>query len=168
MRLEKIAIAYKNGDQKAFDIIYKETYSYVRFAIYSYVQNKYIVEDLIQDTYMKITKNISSYNYNSFSNWVYTIAKNTALDYARKKKEVVLEDTSYIPDNATNPYLNYALSHLDPKLREVFLMKVLLGHTSKKIASILELKPSQVNLMYYEARASLKKSLKEDDFDEIK
>lgn len=168
MRLEKLAIAFKNGDEKAFDIIYKETYSYVRFAIYSYVQNGYVIEDLIQDVYMKVNKHIANYNYNSFSNWIYTIAKNTALDYVKKKKEVALNDTSYIPDNATNPYLNYALSHLDAKLREVFLMKVLLGHTTKKIADILELKPSQVNLMFYEAKEKLKKSLKEDDFDEIK
>lgn len=165
MNLEKYAMDFKNGFKDAFDVLYKETFSLVRFAIYTYVQNKDIVEDLIQETYMKVSNNIRSYNSSSFSNWIYTIAKNVALDYVRKKKEVILDDESIIPDTGSHPYLNYVINHLEDNLKEVFLMKVLCGHTTKKIATILNKKPSEINQMYYQAKAILKENLEEDSYE---
>lgn len=159
MNLEKLASEFKNGNQKAFDAIYKETLPYVRLAIYTYVQDKYIIEDLIQDTYMKVNSNISKYLSTSFNNWIYTIAKNTALDYVRKKKEERIEDVSYIPDKVSHPYLNYAINHLDEIEKEVFLMKVLCGFTTKKISETLVLKIKEVNNIYYRAKDKLKREL---------
>lgn len=161
MNLEKYVNEFKNGNQKAFDIIYKETFSFVRLAIYKYVQNKDIVDDLIQDVYTKISSNISSYSSSNFKNYIYTMAKNIAIDYVRRKKESVLENPEFIPDNQTHPYLAYVINHLDDTLREVFLMKVLYGHTTRKIAEILNKKPSEINQMYYQAKQILKKNLKE-------
>ncbi len=164
MDLEKYAQELKNGNEKAFNVIYKETFSFVRLAIYSYVQNKETVEDLIQETYMKVNKNIANYSSNHFNNWIYTIAKNIAVDYVRKKKESRI-DEDIIVDTVKHPYLNYILNHLDSTLKEVFLMKVLYGHTTKKIASILNVKPSEVNQMYYQAKEILKRNLKEDSYE---
>ncbi|MBE6137702.1 MAG: sigma-70 family RNA polymerase sigma factor [Erysipelotrichaceae bacterium] len=165
MNLEKYALEYKAGNQAVFGTIYKETYSLIRCCIYRYVQVKYVVEDLIQDTYMKITNSIKNYNSNNFSSWVYTIAKNIALDYVRKKQEDKIEDPTRLPDKETHPYLNYALSHLDESLREIFLMKVLCGHTTKKIAQALNLQPHEVNRAYSRAKEILKASLKEDSYE---
>lgn len=165
MNLEAYVEEYKNGNEKAFHKIYQETFSLVRFAIYGYIQDKAIVEDLIQDTYMKVSERISSYQSHNFQNWIYTIAKNTAVDYIRKRKESSLENTAQVPAQDTHPYLKYALNHLDDNLREVFLMKVLCGHTTKKIALALNKKPSEVNQMYYQAKAILKKCLEEDSYE---
>lgn len=163
MDLEKLAVDYKNGDEKSFEILYQQTFSLVRFVIYSYIPNSIIVEDLIQDTYMKVNKSIQSYTYHNFKNWIYTIAKNVALDYLRKRKEILLEDDSMISeDRNTHPCLNYVMNHLDEQLKEVFLMKVLCGHTTKMIAEVLNLNPSEVNQLYYRAKSILKKNLKED------
>lgn len=168
MNLESWVQQYKNGNKDAFDKIYKETFSLVRFAIYTYVQDKATLEDLIQDTYMKVTERIMAYNSKNFKNWIYTIAKNTAIDYTRKKREMRIEHIDFI-SSSENPYLSYVLNHLDNDKREVFLMKVLCGHTTKKIASILNLEPSVVNQYYYQAKAILKKNLEEDshEFKEI-
>lgn len=168
MKLDVYVQKYKNGDSKAFDIIYAETYSLVRAAIYSYIQDKYIVEDLIQDVYMKFSKNIEKYQSNNFKAWIYTMAKNTALDYLKKKKEVI-SDNVYLKEdnNVTHPYIKYAIDHLNEEQREIFLMKVLCGNTTKKISLLLGLDISRVNKLYNEAKANLKKSL-EDISDEIK
>lgn len=161
MNLEKYVNEFKNGNQKAFDIIYKGSFPFVRLAIYKYVQNKDVVEDLIQDVYTKLANNISTYNSNNFKNYIYTMAKNIAIDYVRKRKEALLDNVEIIPDKSTHPYLAYVINHLDDALKEVFLMKVLYGHTTKKISQILNKKPSEINQMYYQAKQILKKNLKE-------
>ena len=155
MSLEKYVNLYRSGNEKAFDSIYKETLPLVRVAIYRYIQNKNVIEDLIQDTYMKVAKGIKVYDSHNFKNWIYTIAKNTTLDYLKKKKEIISDNLDYV-STGSNPYLNYALNHLDDNLKEVFLLKVLCGHTTKKIAEALNLKPQEVNQMYYQAKNEIK------------
>lgn len=166
MSLEKYVNLYKSGNDKAFDYIYKETLPLVRVAIYRYIQNRNVIEDLIQDTYMKVARGIKIYDSKNFKNWIYTIAKNTTLDYIKKKKEIISDNLDYV-STGSNPYLNYALNHLDDNLKEVFLLKVLCGHTTKKIAEALNLKPQEVNQMYYQAKNELKRCLKEEQ-DELK
>lgn len=166
MSLEKYVNLYRSGNEKAFDNIYKETLPLVRVAIYRYIQNRNVIEDLIQETYMKVARGIKVYDSKNFKNWIYTIAKNTTLDYIRKKKEIISDNLDYV-STGSNPYLNYALNHLDDNLKEVFLLKVLCGHTTKKIAEALNLKPQEVNQMYYQAKNELKRCLKEDQ-DEFK
>jgi len=160
MNIEKLAVDYKNGNQKAFDQLYKKTLGLVRFAIYSYIQDAEIVNDLIQDTYMKVIERISSYSNNSFNSWIYTIAKNTALDYLKRKKEEYIEDPDILSSSSNNnPYLRYAISLLNEDEKDVFLMKVLCGYTTKKIAQILSLNIYMVNSLYYQAKEKLKREL---------
>lgn len=161
MNLEKLASEYINGSEKAFDIIYKETISFVRVAIYQYVSDPDVIDDLVQDTYMKVINNIKNYQNKNINNWLFTIAKNTALDYVKKKKESKIDDISIIPDRIKLPYLNYAIEHLDELERNVFLFKVLCGYTTKKIAKLLDLKISLVNKLFYQAKAKLKKELED-------
>ncbi len=87
--LEKEVERYKNGCNKAFDHLYQETVSLARFAIYQFIPNPRSIEDLLQDVYMKVSASIQRYSAQSFRAWVYTLAKNTALDYLKKKKEIL-------------------------------------------------------------------------------
>ncbi|MGM9969669.1 MAG: RNA polymerase sigma factor [Anaeroplasma sp.] len=159
MNLEKLAFEYINGNEDAFDLIYKETISFVRVAIYQYVQDPDVIDDLVQDTYMKAINNLKNYQNKNINNWLYTIAKNTALDYVKKKKETKIEDVSLIPDRVKLPYLNYAISHLDELERNIFLFKVLCSYTTKKIATLLDVNINLVNKLYYQAKEKLKKEL---------
>ncbi|MDE6407367.1 MAG: sigma-70 family RNA polymerase sigma factor [Anaeroplasmataceae bacterium] len=164
MDLEKEVEKYKLGNSQAFDRIYNETKALVRFAIYSKIPNRFIIEDLIQDTYVKVNQMIFEYQAKNFRSWIYTIAKNTALDYLKKKKEASMKSLDILPDmKSSHPYLYYAIRHLEEIEREVFLMKVLCGHTTKKISEILNLKPSLVNQYYYLAKNKLKECLEEEE-----
>ncbi len=168
MDLEKIVLKYKETkDEIYFNKIYSETNKLVKSIIYQYSNEKSIIDDLTQDVYLKLVKNIDNYQTNNFYNYLYLITKNTAIDYVRKVREIPNLDPSFIPDNSFNPYLNFALSHLDNNLKEVFIMKVLLGYTTKKISSILNSTPKIINNAYYKAKEILKKEL-EGIQDEIK
>lgn len=76
--------------------------SRVYTAIYLIVKDRYIAEDLLQETFVKAINTIRSGRYNEegkFSPWLSRIAHNLAIDYFRKRKrypEIILEDGSNV------------------------------------------------------------------------
>ena len=158
MNLDRLVTDYINGNEKSFDKIYEATLPLVKSAILNYITDRETVLDLIQDTYLTFVEKKDNYHSNSFTSWIYTIAKNKALDYIKKKKEVRLED-DYIPDNVTSPYLTFVINKLDEKRREIFLLKVLVGYSSKKVSLNLGLDVATVNKLYYEAKEILRREL---------
>lgn len=168
MDLESIVFKYKETkDENYFEKIYKETNRIVKSVLYQYSNDKTVIDDLCQDVFLKVVKNIDKYQTNNFRNYIYQIAKTTGIDYVRKTKEITDLDVDFIPDNAKNPYLNFALSHLDKDLKEIFLLKVLEGYTTKRLAEILNSTPKKINNAYYKAKEILKHEL-EGIKDEIK
>lgn len=159
MNLEKLVLDYKNGSEESFDKIYKETLPLVKSAILNYITDREIVLDLIQDTYLTFVEKKDSYNAKCFTAWIYTIAKNKALDYLKKKKEVLLDTSDTITDTTLSPCLSYVINKLDIEMREVFLLKVLVGYSSKKVSISLNIDVNKVNKLYYEAKKFLRKEL---------
>ena len=160
MDLETLVLKYKETkDEKLFDKIYHDTFKIVKTVLYQYSNEKEIIEDLTQEVYIKVVKNIEKYESKNFRSYLYQITKTTGIDYVRKEKNLLNIDPDYIPDKASNPYLNFVLSHLDKDLREIFIMKVLLGYTTKKISQILNSTPKIINNSYYKAKEILKKEL---------
>lgn len=65
-----------------------ELYKYIN----SKVKNIYDTEDILQDVFMKIYKNIEKIDELSrIKSWVYKITRNTIIDYYRKKKDISIE-----------------------------------------------------------------------------
>ncbi len=62
-----------------------------------------IAEDLVQDTCLKAWKKLSSFQTErSFKSWIFTIARNTTLDYVKKKKAIpfsALNEQSLLEDS---------------------------------------------------------------------
>ena len=66
--------------------------------IYTRVNNKVVAEDILQDVFLKIHKNISSLtSEEKLPAWVYRITRNTIIDYYRKK--------DHMPDVEFSDYL---------------------------------------------------------------
>ena len=163
MNLEKLVEEYKKGNEKSFDLLYEKTLPIVKAAIINYITDRETVLDLIQDTYLVFVEKKDSYQSKSFSNYIYTIAKNKAIDYLKKKKELLLDDYDYIPDYNLSPCLNYLINKLEEPLREVFILKVLVGYSSKKVSLSLGIEVGQVNNYYYKAKEILRKGLETNE-----
>ena len=163
MNLEALAKKYKEGDEKAFHIIYHETLPMVRSIIYSYIRDNETIKDLCQEVYLKVSKNIKDYENKSLLNWIYTITKNTVLDYIKKKKEFHFEDIEIVADNDNSfkPLLKIVIKILDYPEREIFLLKVLEGYTTKELSKMLNMTKNQINYSYNMAKEKLKKELKD-------
>ena len=91
---------YQHGNEKAFEILLHRHKSRVYTAIYLIVKDRYVAEDLLQETFIKAINTIRGGRYNEegkFLPWICRIAHNLAIDHFRKEKrypEIVLEDGS--------------------------------------------------------------------------
>ena len=57
--------------------------------VYKNVGNQSEAEDITQEVFVKIWKNIKKFDQNrSFKPWIFQIAKNTSIDFLRKKKSI--------------------------------------------------------------------------------
>ena len=79
--LEKAA----GGDLKSFEIIYRAAASFVYNVAYRIVYNKQDAEELTQEVFMNVYRNLKSFRFqSSFKTWVYRIAANCAINYSKK------------------------------------------------------------------------------------
>lgn len=94
--------AYIQGNDQAFETLVKRSKSKVYTTLYLIVKDRYIAEDLMQETYIKAIDVLKSGRYNEegkFLPWVVRIAHNLAIDYFRRDKRyptIVLEDGSKV------------------------------------------------------------------------
>jgi RNA polymerase sigma factor (sigma-70 family) len=101
----KLVSLYKNGNEGAFEQLLKKHKSRVYSTIYLIVKDKYIAEDLFQETFIKAIKTIKLGRYNEegkFLPWILRIAHNMAIDHFRKQKRyptIVMEDGSPVFNN---------------------------------------------------------------------
>ncbi|MDD4183885.1 MAG: RNA polymerase sigma factor [Candidatus Izemoplasmatales bacterium] len=159
----------KNKDDLAFQIVYENTKKGVFSIIAGIIKSKATIEDLMQDTYIKMIQNINSYKKGrNFPAWVMQIAKNTAIDYYRKQKRVDLHDPQtdmYLFDQAvptaesSDLEIETILKPLQNDEKEVVLMKVYGNLRFKDIALALEKPLGTVLWIYNKAIKKLKESM---------
>jgi len=135
--------AYLHGDADAFTVLYerykRQVYS---FLLKMLADKSSSVDDLFQHVWIKTMKNLHRYrDQERFLAWLFSIARNTALDHFRKQKknyifsELDREDTPEVENtSAEEPWRNMdrsellsaveaALLLLSPEQREVFVMR---------------------------------------------
>tara|TARA_B110001450_G_scaffold118863_1_gene112084 strand:- start:154 stop:738 length:585 start_codon:yes stop_codon:yes gene_type:complete len=82
---------YINGNEKALEILVIKHKTRVYNFIYSKVYNVDLSEDLFQDTFIKVIKNLKKGNYNEegkFLPWLMRIAHNLIIDHFRKSNRM--------------------------------------------------------------------------------
>ena len=75
------------GEEAAFEFLYNQTYSYLRLTIAKYLKKEEEIEDVLQNTYLKIYSELPNLkDPKTFWKWAGTIATNTALTEIRRQK----------------------------------------------------------------------------------
>ncbi|TVQ73056.1 MAG: sigma-70 family RNA polymerase sigma factor [Balneolaceae bacterium] len=75
------------GDQQAYQQLVDKYQRALHFHILKLVRNRDVVDDLVQEAFLKAFDCLDSYNRQyAFSTWIYRIATNHTIDYLRKKK----------------------------------------------------------------------------------
>lgn len=156
-----------NGDMSAYKELY-DTYSgYALRTAYAITKNKDDASDAVQETFLKIYKNINTFDLSKpFKAWFYRILINECNNILRKRAPVVsmheyLENNNQFSTNDTYAYeenetIYKALDHLNDMNRTPIVLKYLNDFTEKEIASILDINIGTVKSRLFNGRNKLR------------
>ena len=97
---KKLILKCKEYDKYSFMELYKMYEKYLYSLCFNYVQNPQDALDLVQEIYIKIFKNIKTFDINMpFHPWLRKIAINTCLNFKRTIKNNVISMNTALNDN---------------------------------------------------------------------
>ncbi len=134
------------GNTRAFDRLVRKYQSPLRrFFLNLTCGDKFLSDDLAQETFLKAYTNLGSFNnLSSFSTWLYRIAYNTFYDYRRRLQATDALDADEVdaryshtqPDVATKLDLYQALALLSEAQRTCITLFYIEEQDQQKIAAI--------------------------------
>ena len=84
---EQLVAEFLIGNEKALEVLIEKYLKPIYNFTYQLTHDTGASEDITQDVFIKTWKNIASFDEDKkFKTWIYAIAKNTTLDWLRKKK----------------------------------------------------------------------------------
>lgn len=119
------------GDEKAAEELIKRYYISVLYYCKRQCFNLEKAEDLTQETFLRLFKNLSGYKgKNKFKAYLYTIANHLCVDESRKMKECFLENEEEIRDECDEmrriedkQEIDHLLNSLSPEQREAVILR---------------------------------------------
>ncbi len=167
--INNLLVQIQEGDNLAFENLYKQTSSGVYSFIYTYMKDTMDCEDVMQVVYMKIKMNIHQYKPNSNGvAWILQIAKTTALNELRSKENYrKLQALSYtdVYDNSSlegKPLMKLMKQVLKEDEQQIIILHVIWRTKHKDIAKALNLPIGTVTSKYKRAIEKLKRAWKEE------
>ena len=128
------------------------------------------VEDIVQDTYVKVWQQHNKEDKDLNHGFLFTVAKNTTIDYFRKAstkyneefvEEKVLDENDVgsndcsvhraVVSNERFALFCEAVQGMAPQCRKVFVLRKVYGMTTKEIAKELEISPRTVETQLHRA-----------------
>jgi len=109
---------YLSGDEESLKLLIRNYLKPVFSFVYHFVNNPAEAEDIAQDVFVKMWKNLKKFDQQKkFKTWLFAIAKNTALDYLKKKKFLLFSE--FINADGEN-ILEETLTDINPLPDEIF------------------------------------------------
>ena len=136
--------------------------------------NQHDAEDLTQETFMRVFRNLKHYQPGTFEGWLHRITTNLFLDMVRRRAKIRMEalpedyervpGTDMTPEEAYNvanldPALQRALDGLAPDFRVAVVLCDVVGMTYEEIGETLGVKMGTVRSRIHRGRAQLRESL---------
>ncbi len=171
---------FLHGDKNAIGDIIEEYRAGLELYLYSVTGDICLAEEITQETFVKLfTKKPRFRASASFKTWLYTIGKNSALNYFKRYNRNVSLDREDMPSYESDVetleeiYLaderkkavHKALGKLKKEYREVLWLTYFEGMSNKESADVMNKKVHNIHTLLTRARQALKKQLEEDGFD---
>lgn len=150
---EELVELLKDGDEKGLEVLYQNYSKALYNVIFQIVRSDEMAEEALQDGFLKIWKNASSYDKSkgTIFTWMLNICRNIAIDKTRSKdfkneaKNQNIETSVNVErDHSTEitpDHIGVAkvVEKLKPELREVIDMVFLRGYTQIQAAEALKI-----------------------------
>ncbi len=165
-----------NGDITLFSSLIDRYDSYVFQIVLKVLPNRELAEEVTQDVFLKVYKNIHRFEFKSkFSTWLYRVAYTTAISANRKKSKLLLVDNfeqvysntvynlDWNNDGGEISELRAIFRKAITELSELDGLVISLYYINEQsvddICLILNIKKSAVKTRLHRARIKLKKLL---------
>lgn len=167
---------YLAGDEEFLKLLIERYTNSIFAFVCRYVKDEDIAEDVVQDVFIKMWKHLDSFDRTkNFKVWLYSIAKNTALDFLKKRRllsfsaisedEVFdVKDLSPLPNEILRKadegkILKAALEKLPSLYREILLLYYKDDFNFREIAEVTRKPINTVKSIHFRAMKMLKKLL---------
>lgn len=163
-----------------FEMFYRRVYDTAYFIL----QDSYLAQDVVQETFLKAFQNIDKVQDGSkLGSWLGTIAARTAVDVLRKEKKyrfatekLILNETIAAYDQSNNVekiienrfvknLVRQQIAGLKPEYRQVIVLKYMYELQDQEIADALDLSLSAVKSRLHRARLALRRILEKYQVD---
>jgi RNA polymerase sigma-70 factor, ECF subfamily len=135
------------GEDAALESLLKKYLKPIYNFLHQLVRDSSVLDDLTQETFIKIWKNITRFDpEKNFKVWAFTIAKNTAFDYCKKKKTIPF--ANFTNEAGENFLENISDESILPN--EILERKDLAQELDKKLKELPESYRIILNLRYKE------------------
>ena len=155
--LECLLARMSGRDEAAFERLYAATRRKLFSTVLPIVKRRHLAEEVVQEAYVRIWLNAASYrpSLGTPMLWMIIIARNLAIDIARKPVREVVSDDSFLwsfPADYPNPLeaieisedeadalmhqlkVQYALQALDPARRRLIIAAYIRGESRKQLS----------------------------------
>ncbi len=176
---ELMRLVRDKSDQEAFAILFNKFKGPIVGFVYGMVKNRNLAEDLTQEVFMKVFRFRESYaGDGKFTTWLWSIARNTTIDYFRKKKDFLLDDL-LSPDSGEGAtiesisdgkvegpeaelieksdalMIRECMDKLPPKQKEALTLRVFSELSYDEIASAMNISKANVKSLIFRAKEKL-------------
>lgn len=169
----RLVLQLKSGDEKALSELYDRYSGAVFSIILRIVKSQEIAEEVLQETFVKVWKNISSYDdeKGSIYTWIFNVARNLSIDKTRSKEFKNENRTTEVSVSVTNQLrteiaidgigLAAFLDKLRPDYRVIIDMLYFQGYSQKDAADELNIPLGTVKTRCRSALTQLRELLRE-------
>ncbi len=155
--------------EQNFEQIWESFGGRIRAFIYHKISNRSDIDDILQEVFLKIHLNIDNLNDQSkLHGWIYRIAKNTIIDYYRKRKkgicniddiEIGFENKEESPEDEIASGLRNMIEALPEKYAKALLLTEFHGFSNIELAEKLGISVSGVKSRVQRGRKLLRDAL---------
>ncbi|MFA9465803.1 MAG: RNA polymerase sigma factor [Velocimicrobium sp.] len=144
--------------------MYEEYYPKIYNYVFYRILNKERTEDIVSDVFLKVTENLLKFDPKkaNFNTWIFTITKNTMIDYYRLRRVHLSIDDE---ENSIDPSIDFeeqcslikneqlkelycALAKIDDRTRYIIALKHFEGLNNREIARQIGMNESTVSTIY--------------------
>lgn len=121
-------------------------------------------DDLLSEVFLQVARSLPRFrgDDDDLRRWIFTIARNRAIDDRRRRKSRPVADAATVPDvagppaaQAFDPELVAALARLTPDQREVIVLRFVADLPLEEVAKITKRASGAVKSMQHRALAQL-------------
>ena len=165
------------GDTAAFEYLFDRYRDAIHRLFLQRTGNTEDADDLLQETFIKVYMNLHRYSPEyTFGQWLYTIARNTFIDYVRKRQDDLPIDEKFSSPASNTPtpeesvinsqqrnQIELCIARLPENYRRLIRMRFFDEYSYEEIAVKLSLPLGTVKTQIHRARERMCRLIVEND-----